>query len=111
MATFQERFNFLYEDSKLSQREFGALFGASTDQVYNWRNGRGEPDSETMKLLATKFNISVDWLVGKSNIKTPVETIAAHRKDDPTDQLPLDAQKSIDDYKKFIFNKYGIKYD
>ncbi len=110
MATFPERFNILYEDSKLSQKEFGALFGASTDQVYNWRNGRGEPDNETMKLIARSRNVSVSWLSGETNIRTPISTIAAHRTDDPASDLPEEARKSLEDFKKFLYEKHGLKY-
>ena len=39
------------------------------------------------------------------------QTIAAHRTDDPTTELPEEARKSIDDFKKFIYEKHGIKYD
>jgi transcriptional regulator with XRE-family HTH domain len=39
------------------------------------------------------------------------QTIAAHRTDDPTNELPPEARKSIEDFKKFIFEKHGIKYD
>lgn len=38
-------------------------------------------------------------------------TIAAHRTDDPTSELPEAARKSIEDFKKFIYEKHGIKYD
>ena len=108
---FKERFNTLYEESSLSQEEFGKLFHASKSQVFHWRNGSGEPDTEQIKNIANTCNVSVDWLVGNSNVRTPISTIAAHRSDDPTDELPEDARKSIEDFKKFIFEKHGIKYD
>ncbi|WP_455577304.1 helix-turn-helix domain-containing protein [Anaerosinus sp.] len=39
------------------------------------------------------------------------ETIAAHRSDNLMDELPEEARKSIEDFKKFIFEKHGIKYN
>lgn len=39
------------------------------------------------------------------------QTIAAHRTDDPSSELPEEARKSIEDFKRFIFEKHGIKYD
>ncbi|MDF2873366.1 MAG: transcriptional regulator-like protein [Sporomusa sp.] len=39
------------------------------------------------------------------------QTIAAHRTDDPSSELPEEARKSIEDFKKFIFEKHGVKYD
>ena len=64
MARLKERFNELFERSKLSQEEFGKLFGASKSQVFNWRDGRGEPDSEMVKTIAKTCNVSVAWLLG-----------------------------------------------
>lgn len=69
MAIFRDRFNTLFDESKLSQEEFGKLFGASKSQIFNWRNGRGEPDSEMMKIIANKCCVSADWLIGKSAIR------------------------------------------
>lgn len=39
------------------------------------------------------------------------QTIAAHRTDDPTSELPEVARESIENFKKFIYEKHGIKYD
>jgi transcriptional regulator with XRE-family HTH domain len=39
------------------------------------------------------------------------QTIAAHRTDDPTKELPEAARKSIEDFKRYIYEKHGIKYD
>jgi DNA-binding XRE family transcriptional regulator len=71
MATFQERFNSLFEESGKSQEEFGKTFGASKFQVFNWRSGRGEPDSETMKLIALNHNVTTDWLHGLTDLRKP----------------------------------------
>ncbi len=111
MPTFKDRFRFLREERNINQEDFGLLFGASKHQVYNWETGRGEPDSEMMKMIAKACKVSVDWLIGNSNIRTPIDTIAAHRTDDPTTKLPEEARKSLEDFKKFIFEKHGIKYD
>jgi transcriptional regulator with XRE-family HTH domain len=57
MATFRDRFNILFDESDLSQEEFGKLFNATKSQVFNWRNGRGEPDIETVKLIAKALSV------------------------------------------------------
>ena len=72
MATFKERFNQLFTEANKPQKDFGEQFGASNDQVYNWRHGRGEPDSETMKKIATTCDISIDYLVGYTDKRRPV---------------------------------------
>jgi transcriptional regulator with XRE-family HTH domain len=110
MATFQERFNTLFDESKASQEEFGSRFDASKFQVFNWRSGRGEPDIETLKKIARTCNVSIEWITGDSNVRSPISTIAAHRTDDPSNDLPEDARKSLEDFKKFLYEKHGLKY-
>lgn len=77
MATFQDRFNILFDDSDLSQEEFGARVGASKFQVFNWRSGRGEPDSEMMKVIAKTFKVNSSWLLGETDVKTPFDLESA----------------------------------
>ena len=107
MATFQDRFNLLYEESELSQEEFGKKFSASKGQVFNWRSTRGEPDSETFKKIASSCNVSVEWLVGNTNTRTPIIVLAANRDDNNMDDLPDEAIKQIESFKEFIRTKYG----
>lgn len=96
MATFQERFNMLYEKSNLSQKEFGSIFGASTD-------------SKMMKKIAESCNVSVDWLVGKSHIRTPITITAARRTNISTDDLPPEAEERIQEFIELMRLKYGKK--
>ena len=106
-TTFKDRFNQLYEDSNLSQEDFGQLFSASKSQVFNWRSGRGEPDTETIKIIARACNVSVEWLVGLSDLRSPrPTTIALSRSDDPDSDLPEEALKQIEDFRAFIRQKY-----
>lgn len=109
MATFQERFNNLFDESDLSQEQFGAKFNASKFQVFNWRNGRGEPDIETLKKIAKVCDVSVEWLTGNSNVRRLKEIIADRDPDGPQDDLPAEARKSIDEFKAYIRSKYERK--
>lgn len=73
-SLFKERFNILYEESNLTQEEFGNKFKASKSQVFHWRNGSGEPDTSALVNIANACNVSVDWLTGKATVRTQVET-------------------------------------
>ncbi len=106
MASFQERFNILFDESDLSQEQFGAKFNASKFQVFNWRNGRGEPDIETLKKIAQVCGVSVEWLTGNSNIRRLSELC---RAETPVDDLPEEARQSIEEFKAYIRSKYEKK--
>ena len=106
-SKFKDRFCQLYEDSGLPQEDFGKLFNASKSQVFNWRSGRGEPDTDMLANIARTCNVSVEWLIGLSDIRSPrPTTIALSRSDDPHSDLPEEAQKQIDDFIEYIRQKY-----
>lgn len=108
-SLFRKNFNVLYEESGLSQEDFGKKFKASKSQVFHWRNGSGEPDTLTLMTIASACNVSVDWLLGKTNIRTPIEVIAAHRTDDLMNDLPPEAIRSIEEFKELMRIKYSKK--
>ena len=91
MSTFKEHFNILYEKSKLSQKEFGINFNASADQVFNWRNGRGEPDIETLKKIAATNHVSIAWLIG-----------AHEDTDNELSLLPLELKEEAKNYIEYL---------
>lgn len=104
---FRQRFNMLYEESSLSQEEFGKLFQASKSQVFHWRNGSGEPDTDMLASISRACNVSVEWLIGLSDLRSPrPTTIALSRADDPDSDLPEEALKQIEDFRAYIRQKY-----
>ena len=74
MPLFDQRLNRLFTDSlknanyKLSIGQFASMCGASVDQVQAWMDGKSEPDSNTLKKIAATFNVTVDWLAGKTDV-------------------------------------------
>lgn len=74
MSNFHERIYELYEeardeDHKTGRKRFAELCGVTLPQINGWLNKKCEPDSETMKKIAAKRNVSVSWLVGETNIR------------------------------------------
>lgn len=112
MSVFSERLQKLRNRTELSQKDFGAIIGASRDQISNWEQGRGEPDIETITKIADQYKITTDYLLGRTDNPqgNKIETIAAHRTDDPIKQLPEAARKSLEDFKKYLYEKHGLKY-
>jgi hypothetical protein len=39
------------------------------------------------------------------------ETLAAHRTDDPLNELPKEARRSLEEFQEYILRKYGKKKD
>ena len=53
----------------MSQREFAKAFGVSQSAIGNWESGAREPNFDTIQRIAEFFNVSVDYLLGRDNIK------------------------------------------
>lgn len=113
-TAFQERIEKLWEEAKdknyqLTQEEFAASFGATRNQLKGWISGAGEPKTKMLKAIAIKCEVSTSWLVGETDIRTPIKTIAAHRTDDPMDDLPPEALEKVEEFKELMRMKYGKK--
>ena len=56
-------------DNNMSQEELGKLVGISKVSVWQWENGINYPNNETLLKLADYFQVSTDYLLGKSDIR------------------------------------------
>ena len=54
-------------DRHLSQRALADIIGVSQQTVGSWEVGRTSPDNEMLKKLASFFNVSVDYLLGRTD--------------------------------------------
>lgn len=102
----------------LTQKELAALIGVTDAAIGMWENDRRTPDPEILQRLADIFGVTIDYLVGRTNVRgnasahdadydTPVPTEAAHRTDGYDDELPEEARKALEEYKEFLRQKYG----
>lgn len=99
MAFFSERFKELIETSKMEYADISNMLNVSRYQLYNWCSGRGEPDTETLKAIAKNFDVSLDWLLGESNVRKPVF-------DHPDKHLPPEAIEMLNAYREFLNTKF-----
>lgn len=55
----------------MSQREFAANIGLSAQAVNQWFQGHAEPKPRTLKVIADKFGVDVNWLLTGQTWETP----------------------------------------
>lgn len=55
---------------KRTQEEVAEIVGLSRARYSHYENGRSEPDHETLQSLAKYFGVTVDYLLGSSDIPT-----------------------------------------
>lgn len=57
-----------------SQQSFADAFGVAQSTVGNWEAGKREPNYETTMKLADFFQVSVDYLLGRDDMKQTIRT-------------------------------------
>jgi len=70
MATFAERLKQLRKEKDLTIEQLASNLGSAKSTISRYENGR-EPKADILQLLAEYFNVSVDYLLGKTDIKEP----------------------------------------
>ncbi len=63
----------LRNERGLSQEQLGDILGRSQTSIYSYEKGNYEPDVDMLITAARYFNVSVDYLVGNTDIRTPLE--------------------------------------
>lgn len=67
MATLGERLRMLRkEKTRHSMKEFGKIFGLSESAIGMYERDEREPDLKTLNKIADYFDVSIDYLVGRS---------------------------------------------
>lgn len=101
MNTLPERLKMIRTQRGWTQRQVAQKMNISPSTIALYETGDRNPDPLMLKRLADFFNCSVDWLLGREEI------LAAHRSDDPTQELPAEARQSLEEFKAYIIEKYG----
>lgn len=73
MMLFQERIAAIRKELKISQEKFGELAGVSQRTVAFWESGDRMPSHATISALADRLNVSVDYLLGRTDAKSGAE--------------------------------------
>ena len=63
-----QRIKDLRKKEKMTQAQLGSMLFKSESTVRMWELGKSEPDIETLNKLASIFGVSVDFIMGNSDI-------------------------------------------
>lgn len=64
---FAERLKELRDKNKMSQVELSKILNVAKQTVSNWENGNRTPDNEMLIRIANYFDVSVDYLIGRTD--------------------------------------------
>ena len=59
-----EKIRTLRKAAGLSQQQLANELGISEKSIQRYETGENEPNSQTMRMLATYFSVSADYLLG-----------------------------------------------
>lgn len=59
------------EDNDLTQGDIAKLLNCTQACYSHYENGHRDIPTEVLNMLADYYNVSVDYLLGRTNIKTP----------------------------------------
>ena len=68
---FEDRLKALRQDNDITQNELAEILHVTRQSISNWENHKSEPNNELLIMLADFFNISTDYLLGRTNVQAP----------------------------------------
>lgn len=72
---FPERLKKLRKENNLSQKKLAEQIGFAYQNIQKYENGTAEPLAKNLKILADIFNVSIDYLVGETNLRYSKELL------------------------------------
>ena len=70
MATFGERIKLLRTEKRLTQDKLAEIFYLNKSSISRYENDIQIPEMPTLEAFAKYFNVSVDFLLGKTDLRT-----------------------------------------
>ena len=77
---FAERFKNMLEKKNISQTKLSEEIGCTQATISNWCNGSTEPDFTTLKYIAKRLNVTIDYLLGNDEVGSIVEEYSSFDK-------------------------------
>lgn len=113
MQSFGERLRNLRLEKDMTQEEVASYFGLHKTRISQYELNKRQADDDMKKKLAEFFGVSLDYLMGNTDIKESADeilnkkepTIALH-SDYEYDELPDEAKKEIDNFIEYVKTKY-----
>ncbi len=122
---FAERLRLLRQEKKVSQNDLGDLLNITPQAISKWEQGQSQPDNNFLIVLSNYFDVSIDYLLGRSDNKNPsnglyTKTITDEdgysieiKTEVPFNELPKEKQQDMIDtaMEKLFEVKKEIKED
>lgn len=103
---FGDRLKTLREEFEMTQEELGKKLNVTRQSIYTYEKGENEPTMDTLVKIADMFDVSVDYLLCRTNQRVNLqinnEVLLNALNDRYKKKLLVDISKSLDNYALFI---------
>lgn len=100
---FGETLKNLRKEADITQEELGNIVGVTTSMIGMYETNARKPSYEVLLKIAEYFNVTTDYLLGKSDSKTPNDKLVDQEK--YIESIKLD---SPEDAMKFILQQPSL---
>ena len=113
--TIGERIKLLRTEKGLTQTELAKVLNVARSTLSQYESNQRTPSDDMKLKLSNIFNVSVYYLLGKTDIKNYLEdpnvTIALHSDETSLDYSDLsdEAKKEVQDFIEYVRHKYKDK--
>ena len=103
----------LRQKNKLSQVEFSQLLNISNTTLSQYESGKRIPSDNIKIKIADYFNVSLDYLFGRTNVMDTVESILNNTSNsiqlnniNLDSNIPPQVEEEIIKFKEYLMHKY-----
>ena len=111
MATFNERLKELRKEKSITIEKLATDLGSAKSTISRYENGLREPKKDFLEMLSQYFDVSVDYLLGRTDernlnkekpkLDPSIKTIAAHRVN-PYEDISEEGINKINEYIEMV---------
>lgn len=103
-----EKLKMLRAEKQVNQVEIANFLQIDRSTYGKYETGDSSPDYDKLIKLADYFCVSIDYLLGRTEVKNPLDTIAAHHDGGGTDWTEEELE-SIEEFKEFVRQRRNKK--
>ncbi len=85
----------LRQQAGISQKKLAEELNMSAGNLCDWEKGRTQPDIEKLIRLADYFDESLDYLVGREEVRAQGKDLLKYRLLHAFNQLPKESRESL----------------
>ncbi|TCU64164.1 DNA-binding XRE family transcriptional regulator [Tissierella praeacuta] len=99
---FSQRLKVLRNINNKTQEDLAKYLGVSRPTIAGYETKGKQPSFETLFKIAEYFDVSIDYLLGKTDIKEPIDDVIKKKELDVFNQIHNLSPESQEEIKKLI---------